>query len=544
MVTFRTRPMKTKPLVVLGFVGTQLDLGARPKRWDKWRPSVAVCQHESLRVQRFELLHESKWAELAGTLAADIATISPETEVRPQAVTFNDPWDFEEVYGVIADFARDYPFEPEKEDYLFHITTGSHVMQICLFLLAESRHLPGRLLQTAPPNVRNPLPPGGYSIIDLDLSRYDRLAARFAAEQHEALAFLKSGIATRNAAFNRLIEEIEQVAIASRDPMLLLGPTGAGKSSLARRVFELKKQRRQLAGEFVEVNCATLRGDTAMSTLFGHVRGSFTGALRDRPGLLRAADGGLLFLDEIGELGPDEQAMLLRALEEKRFLPVGSDREVGSDFQLIGGTNRDLTADVRTGRFREDLLARINLWSFTLPGLAQRPEDLEPNLDHELGSASKRLGKRVTMSREVRAEFLDFARHPEAKWSANFRDLNAAVTRMATLAPGGRITRDGLEREMARLRHAWGAAPTTDPDDLLLAPVFRGEALAAIDLFDRAQLAAVLRVCRAAETLSDAGRRLFQHSRGGRKTPNDADRLRKYLARFGLTWQTCRKPAG
>src|SRR5262249_21144841 len=117
-----------------------------------------------------------------------------------------------------------------------------------------------------------------------------------------------------------------------------MGPTGAGKSQLARRIYELKVARHQIAGAFVDVNCATLRGDAAMSTLFGHRKGAFTGAVQDRPGLLRAADGGLLFLDEIGELGLDEQAMLLRAVEEKRFLPVGADKEVASDFRLIAGT--------------------------------------------------------------------------------------------------------------------------------------------------------------------------------------------------------------
>ena len=134
----------------------------------------------------------------------------------------------------------------------------------------------------------------------------------------------------------------------------------------------------------MDVNCATPRGDGAMSALFGHTKGAFTGALKDRPGLLRTADGGVLFLDEIGELGSDEQAMLLRALEEKTFLPLGSDRESHSDFQLIAGTNRDLFAAVREGRFREDLLARINLWTFSLPGLRARPEDIEPNLQFEL----------------------------------------------------------------------------------------------------------------------------------------------------------------
>jgi GTP-binding protein len=138
-----------------------------------------------------------------------------------------------------------------------------------------------------------------------------------------------------------MIDEIEQVAVRSRAPLLLMGPTGAGKSQLARRIYELKRVKRQVKGPLVEVNCATLKGDSAMSALFGHRKGAFTGAAADRAGLLRTADTGVLFLDEIGELGLDEQAMILRAIEDKRFLPVGADREVDSDFQLIAGTTRD-----------------------------------------------------------------------------------------------------------------------------------------------------------------------------------------------------------
>jgi len=529
-----------KRLVILGLLGTQLDRGIGPRRWEEWRPTVSLCQHEDLLVHRLELLHDLKATNTAETVAADIAGVSPETTVKRHVVSLVDPWDFEEVYAALADFVRAYPFDPAREDYLVHITTGTHVAQICLFLLTESRHLPARLIQTAPPMGRDPDSAGRYSIIDLDLSRYDRIAARFAEEQREARTFLKSGIATRNAAFNRMIDEIEQVAVASHEPILLMGPTGAGKSSLARRVFELKKQRHQLTGAFVEVNCATLRGDTAASTLFGHVRGSFTGAQRDRPGLLRSAHEGLLFLDEIGELGADEQAMLLRALEEKRFLPVGADHDVESDFQLIAGTNRDLATDVRAGRFREDLLARINLWTFQLPGLAQRNEDIEPNLDHELSAAGARLGRRIGLAKDLRTAFLAFARSPEAKWSANFRDLNAAVIRMSTLAPGGRITRAVLDAEIARLRASWQSAPSTDPDDALLREVLGPKRAAELDLFDQAQFACVIRTCRTADTLSDAGRRLFGISRGQRKVTNDADRLRKYLARFKLTWKDCR----
>ena len=147
------------------------------------------------------------------------------------------------------------------EDYLVHITTGTHVAQICWFLLTEARIIPGRLLQTSPPRRGRDGTPGTHAIIDLDLSRYDRIATRFRAETAEATSFLKSGIETRNAAFNAMIEQIEQVAIRSKAPILLIGPTGAGKSQLARRIYELKHARHQIKGPFVEVNCATLRGE-------------------------------------------------------------------------------------------------------------------------------------------------------------------------------------------------------------------------------------------------------------------------------------------
>jgi transcriptional regulatory protein RtcR len=431
--------------------------------------------------------------------------------------------------------ARGYPFDGEAEDYLVHITTGSHVAQICLFLLTESRHIPARLLQTSPPRTDRGTDPGSFHVIDLDLSKYDRIATRFARDELDERSILKSGIATRNAAFNELVERLDRVAVRSPAPILLLGPTGAGKSLMARRIYELKRARRLVQGAFVEINCATVRGDAAMSALFGHVKGAFTGALRDRPGLLVAAMGGVLFLDELGELGLDEQAMLLRALEEKRFLPLGSDREVSSDFQLIAGTNRDLGEHVRDGRFREDLLARINLWTFRLPGLAERREDIEPNLDYELDQFRRRTGTAVTFSTEARQKLLAFAASPAARWPGNFRDLNAVTTRLATLAPAGRITVDQVEAEIAHLRASWAGAPPASAPGLIERVVSPGVA-ASLDRFDRVQLEDVLVVCGAAATLSAAGRVLFEHSRTRRTSANDADRLRKYLARFGLDW--------
>jgi transcriptional regulatory protein RtcR len=540
-----------RKLVVIGFLGTTLDVGRGAGRWNRWRPTVALCQHEDLVVDRLELLCAKTSASLLETIAEDIAHVSPETELVRRPIELRDAWDFEDVYATLHEFAASYPFDPEREDYLVHITTGTHVAQICLFLLTESRYFPARLVQTSPRRGggghegERRRKPGTYAIIDLDLSRYDRLASRFAKEEIEGQSFLKAGIETKSRAFNRLIERMEHVAIASRAPILLTGPTGSGKSKLAKRIFELKKARRQVRGDLAEINCATLRGDAAMSALFGHTRGAFTGATSDRAGLLKKADGGVLFLDEIGELGLDEQAMLLRAIEEKVFTPMGSDRETTSDFQLLTGTNRELAPRVATGQFREDLFARINLWTFRLPALHERLEDLPPNLEFELAQASRALGVHVTMSREARARFLAFAER--WSWPGNFRDFNASVTRMATLARGGRITDETVDDELARLRDGGGGiaagatgatgATTVSDADALVVRVLGAARASELDRFDRVQLEDVLAVCRAAPSLSAAGRELFARSRAARASVNDADRVRKYLARFGIDFR-------
>ncbi len=525
--------------VLFGFVGSNLDFGSEHNRWHLWRPTVALGMHEELLIQRFELFHRPAEKELLETVMHDFASVSPETEVRSHELSLADPWDFEEVYGKLHDFVSNYSFLPEKEEYLVNITTGTHTEQICLFLLTESRHIPGKLIQASPPRRKHRDEVAGtYKIIDLDLSKYDRLASRFARDRQEAASFLKSGIATRNAEFNRLIERIERVVLAGPSPILLTGETGVGKSRLARRIYELKRSRKILDGPFVEVNCATLRGDSSMSALFGHTKGAFTGAVGERPGLLRTAHGGMLFLDEIGELGLDEQAMLLRAIEEKRFLPVGSDSDVCSDFQLIAGTNRDLGDEVKAGNFREDLLARINLWTFRLPGLTRRREDIEPNLEFELQQYTDRTGSKITFNKEAKKRFLDFATSSAAVWKANFRDLNAAIVRMSTLSQGGRISREIVEEEIERLGELWSDTTKENrTESRLLESILGPEKLESLDRFDLPQLAETLRVCRESASLSEAGRRLFNVSRTEKKTSNDADRLRKYLAKFGLDWE-------
>jgi transcriptional regulatory protein RtcR len=531
----------TKPITVISFLGTQLDSGTSTARWEKWRPTVALAQHDDLQLGTLELIYPTPYTALMARVVQDVVDASPATTVNPVRMDLANPWDFGEVYAALYDWARGYDFDTEARDYWVHITTGTHVAQICLFLLVEARIIPGVLLQTSPPRGRRAGGgAGSYELIDLDLSKYDALAARLGAAQQDAVALLKSGIATRNPAFNALIDEIERVAVRSTAPVLLTGPTGAGKSHLAARMYALKKSRHQVTGAFVDVNCATLRGDGAASALFGHVKGAFTGAATERAGLLRAAHEGVLFLDEIGELGADEQAMLLKAIEDKSFMPVGADKAVSCKFQLIGGTNRDLRADVTAGRFRADLLARINVWVYTLPSLAQRREDIEPNVDYLLSQQTTELGKQVRFNLEARAAYLAFARSPVASWAGNFRDLSSSITRLATLAIGGRITVDDVAGEVKRLQWAWADAAPVSDGGVDLAALLGDEKIASIDPFDAYQLQAVVKVCRQSVSLSDAGRTLFAVSRSQRSVVNDADRLKKYLVKFGLAWDAVR----
>ncbi|MEX0364929.1 MAG: RNA repair transcriptional activator RtcR [Ruegeria sp.] len=515
--------------VVLGFLGTQLDMGKKRR----WRPTLSLIQHDDFPIERLEILYDMNFHRLARQVQREIQEASPDTEVLLQNLDLDDPWDFQEVYGKLFDFARTYGFDEERERYHVHLTTGSHVAQICWFLLTESRHIPARLIQTGPPGPGEDAPK--FDIIDLDLSRYNALQQRFDQLSREYSDQLKGGIETKNAAYNTLIDRIELVASNSDEPILLLGETGTGKTELAERIYNLKLDRRRVKGRLVHVNCATLNGPDALASLFGQRR-SYTGqAGSERSGLLREADGGVLFLDEVDELNPNAQSILLHAMETGRFYPLGSDHEVTSRFQVIAGANRDLRALAADGGFRPDLLARLDMWSFVLPPLRSRREDIEANLAFELVRSEKSLGVQVGFNTDAREKFLRFAENPATPWPGNFRDFSASVRRLCTLAPRGRITRAMVDEEIAALRSGWSLA---DADhDFRLVHAVLGDGVNDLDRFDLVQLAEVIRVCRGSSSLSEAGRTLFSVSRSKRKTQNDADRLRKYMAKFGLEWE-------
>ncbi|WP_422063919.1 RNA repair transcriptional activator RtcR family protein [Shimia sp.] len=511
---------------MIGFLGTTLDRGGR----GGWRPTVSLCQEDGFAVDRLELLFDYKFNRLAHEVKRQIEKVSPDTEVLLQRMDLSDPWDLEEVYGKLYDFAQNYGFDEDRERYHIHLTTGTHVAQICWFLLSESRHIPAALIQTAPPR-KGTEEPAKFDLIDLDLSRYDAIQKRFDLQTQEYGNLLKGGIETRNSIYNDLISRIEQVTSLSDAPILITGETGVGKTEMAARIYEMKLQRRRVKGRFVHVNCATLRGDMALPTLFGQRRG-YTGiAGSERAGLLREADGGVLFLDEIDTLGMDEQSLLLQAIETGRYHPLGSDAEVTSRFQVIAAATRDLATLVAENKFRIDLLSRLNMWAFHLPPLRNRIDDIEVNMRHEMEKAEKAIGNRIGFNADAAETWLRFARASDTGWPGNFRDFGGAILRLSTLAPRGRITLNQVYEEIDRLRQGWAAAQT-DADADLVAGVTDLD----VDPFDIPQLANVIRVCRASKSLSDAGRKLFSVSLQQRNTKNDSDRLRKYLTRYGLSW--------
>jgi len=252
----------------------------------------------------------------------------------------------------------------------------------------------------------------------------------------------------------RLTESTEDEALASASPrmravldvvarvaasdvaVLLRGETGTGKTLLARAIH---RRSARASGPFVVVSCPTLTDELLASELFGHARGSFTGAVRDQPGRVEAAEGGTLFLDEIGELPLALQAKLLRFLQEKQFERVGETQTRTADVRVIAATNRDLEADVKAGRFREDLLYRLNVVEIVVPPLRERPEDVLP-LARAFLARFSRAARRPTLELSRAAEEALL----QQSWPGNVRELRNAMERVAILWPAPLVEPEAL----------------------------------------------------------------------------------------------------
>ncbi|PYP30262.1 MAG: Fis family transcriptional regulator [Gemmatimonadetes bacterium] len=240
-------------------------------------------------------------------------------------------------------------------------------------------------------------------------------------------------------AIKQLIERIEKVA-PTPARVLITGENGTGKELVARAIHALSP-RAAAGGPFVEVNCAAIPGELIESELFGHVKGSFTGAFADRAGKFELADAGTLFLDEIGDMSLAAQAKVLRALEDGVISRVGSEKALPVDVRVIAATNKTLAAEIAAGRFREDLLYRLNVVPIEVPPLRARRGDIPQLIEHFVGQLTRNTG--------LEAKPFDkdaLTRLTAHDWPGNVRELRNAVERLLILAPGPGITVADVER--------------------------------------------------------------------------------------------------
>ncbi len=309
---------------------------------------------------------------------------------------------------------------------------------------------------------------------------------------------------------------IDSVAYAS-STVLIQGEPGTGKELVARALHRRSPRK---ARPFVAVNCGALTETLLESELFGHLKGSFTGAIANRRGLFQAADGGTLFLDEIGEMPPATQVRLLRVLQEGEVRPVGSNESVHIDVRVVAATNVDLAKAKAAGKFREDLYYRLNVIALQLPPLRERPEDIAPLVHHFVAKFAKKAGK--TLTGVTRAAMEKVVAHG---WPGNVRELENAIERAVVLCQGSELGAEDLPPNIG----AEGKPAADEPASLTHLPFYQARELNHA-AFERRYCSTILKktegnITRAAELAgvdrSNFRRLLKQHGIAAKADPGD-----------------------
>lgn len=252
-------------------------------------------------------------------------------------------------------------------------------------------------------------------------------------------------------ASKKLLDHIQLVSPTDMS-VLIIGESGTGKEIIAKSIHQQSNRKNN---NFIAVDCGAIPKELAASEFFGHLKGSFTGAISDKMGYFEAANGGTLFLDEIGNLSYENQIQLLRALQERKIKPVGSNKEINVDIRIITATNEDLREAVKNGDFREDLYHRINEFSIQSPSLTERGEDLMVFADYFLEKANQQLNKEIIgFSPDVVKIFQNYS------WPGNLRELQNCVKRATLLTRGDYIESDVLPAEFFQIQKQQNSAST------------------------------------------------------------------------------------
>jgi len=299
----------------------------------------------------------------------------------------------------------------------------------------------------------------------------------------------------------------EQVAMAAptNGRVLIFGENGTGKELVARNIHQLSRRR---AGPFVEVNCAAIPEDLIESELFGHVRGAFTGAVADRRGKFEAAHGGTIFLDEIADMSLKTQAKVLRVLQEQVMEAVGGSTRIKVDARVLAATNKDLTAEIRASRFREDLYFRLNVVPIFVPSLRERQEDIPLLAEHFMAMLAKEYGRRPkTFEADALIALRQYA------WPGNVRELRNVIERLMIMVPGDRVS----SRDLSFLEQSLAPAGMETPVSAkasVEAPLHEARDRFERDYILRALAAQQGNISRTAEMLGIERSNLYRKMRG------------------------------
>ncbi len=334
--------------------------------------------------------------------------------------------DYEEIYHKLMEALRSLNFlgkEKKTEQALYIlIDPGTPQIQTCWFLLARSGEVSAILLQGIPPQFGG----GSYRVREINLDRMSLPTVlplnRKEEYTHEDLIQLG-----RAECFTQAVEQALMVARYTDVSVVLRGEPGTGKELLARLIHKMSPRKDK---PFVSINCSALSPNLVESELFGHMRGSFTGATKDRMGKFRAAEEGTVLLDEVGDLPLEIQPKLLRVLQEQTVQPVGSDKEYRVNIRVLAATNRDLEWMMDRGTFRRDLYDRLNQFSIHLPPLRERKVDIPILANHFLQEWNKKYKENKYLSKEVLDIFYRY------EWPGNVRELQNTLIALCASSQG------------------------------------------------------------------------------------------------------------